>query len=208
MATTNLKEQTLGGVRVQSGTGTPDHTDPKGSLYVDKNTGDLYKNSINSEWASINYLTNVTIYFEESNITYTDSGSAFGFITGSTYNWTLLKNSGFTVNEGEITVDSGSEGVYECTFVLNLETNGSNPDRAEWEFGIAINGTVPDTTNGRYGNISIQDTAAAHKTCSVTLHYLSLNAGDTIGMVLRGYSASGDDVVVVDGRVSLRRRKS
>ena len=45
MATTNLISKSLGDILLESGNGSPDHTSPKGSLYVDQDTAKVYQNT-------------------------------------------------------------------------------------------------------------------------------------------------------------------
>ena len=58
MATTNLTSKTIGDIRVEHGSGAPDHTSPKGSRYTDVATAKLYENTDGATtWVEIPNLT-------------------------------------------------------------------------------------------------------------------------------------------------------
>ena len=66
MATTNLESQSLGGILVQSGNGTPDHTAPSGSYYTNIDTGTLFINSAGSStgWETLNKVAWGEMYIQ------------------------------------------------------------------------------------------------------------------------------------------------
>ena len=51
MATTNLSSSSSGDILIENGNGTPDHTSPLGSPYVDLDTGLHYVNTGGSTWS-------------------------------------------------------------------------------------------------------------------------------------------------------------
>ncbi len=58
MATTNLISQSMGDILVETGNGTPDHTSPRGSTYVDQDTGIIYTNTDGAvNWVDYNTFT-------------------------------------------------------------------------------------------------------------------------------------------------------
>lgn len=79
MATTNLKNITVGFVEIQSGNGVPDHSAPLGSIYINIDTGINYSNQNGITWGAIS-----------------TSGGAF---TGGTV-------SGATVFAGNVSADT------------------------------------------------------------------------------------------------------
>ena len=73
MATTNLISKSIGDILMETGNGSPDHTSPKGSTYVDQDSGIMYTNKDGGvDWE------------EHNNITYANM-----WLTGNTTNTTI-----------------------------------------------------------------------------------------------------------------------
>jgi len=67
MATTNLVSQSYGDVLLECGSGSPDHTSPKGSLYMDLDVPEFYNNRDGTTtWDIIGSLRFIAIRLVES----------------------------------------------------------------------------------------------------------------------------------------------
>lgn len=148
MATTNLISKSLGDILTESGNGTPNHTSPLGSLYSDKDTGNIWRNVNGSTtWEILS-----TVAYGEAN--FQDNTTDTTFVSSNTwtagvYTFTLGESVGFSAGTTTLTLLSGYDGKYEIRGDVTLSYQGG---AANYEVGVSINGADPasGTYNGGY----------------------------------------------------------
>jgi hypothetical protein len=177
MATTNLISKSLGDILTESGNGTPDHTSPLGSLYVDKDTGKLWRNiDSGSSWEILS-----TVAYGEGY--YQDNTSATSVVSSNTWysagnNLTLGGAVGFSASTDTLVCEPGYGGDYEIRLHGTLDYNAGT---ANYELGISINGAVPAA--GTYGGCYIGSTTDRHSIAAQTI--VTLTDDDTIEAAVR-----------------------
>lgn len=191
MATTNLQSQSLGGILIESGNGTPDHTSPKGSYYTNITTGSLYINSDggSSGWEMLNRNAWGEIYIQ-ANGTNTAGTTNWVSLTGLT--WSYTGGNGIDmVTNGKLRVKPNNGGLYflfsvgsiqvqnvasAYDFFLGISKNGATPQPGFWQ------GAMCD------GNLTATAAEEDDKTLSIN-NIVSLSDGDTLEMAMRMSSA-------------------
>lgn len=184
MATSNLKNKTLGKIEVGSGVGTPNHIENTGSLYIDSSGSSLSKlitTGATDGWNVIprgSYAVGNTTGTTSQAIT---SAGAWIAMTGSTYNWSAGTQNGFTHSLGNFTVLEGNAGFYSINGVCSLNFSAT---ANEYYAGISVNNQVP--LSGEYYGASLHDASfSLNKTISWNIHR-RLNVGDKIGTAIAG----------------------
>lgn len=196
MATTNLISKSLGDVLTESGNGVPDHISPKGSLYVDKDSGRLYQNIDGATtWISFSTVAYAHGYYATNTIATTIS---------STNTWTTVNNNftegasvGFSASTNTLVLKTGYDGNYEINGEITLShvANANN-----FEVGVSINGANP--TAGSYNGTSINATYT-RQTVGFEANK-NLVGGDIISLGVRNLSST-DDVIIRNAQIFIRR---
>jgi hypothetical protein len=196
MATTNLISKSLGDVLTESGNGSPDHVSPKGSLYVDKDSGILYQNiDGNVEWRDMVSVAYGYAYYQ-------DNTNATTINTTNT--WTAVGNTftegpvvGFSANTDTLVLLSGYDGDYQVKGDVTLSyVAGTN----NYEVGLSVNGNNP--ANGTYGGSLIDATyTRQHIGFDTTL---SLTGGTTLELAVRNLTNT-DNVIIRHAQLAVRR---
>lgn len=187
MATTNLESQSLGGILVQSGNGTPNHTSPKGSYYTNITTGSLFINSdgTSSGWEMFNKVTWGEIYII-GNTTNTAGTTSWVSLTGLTWSFTGGNGIEMLVN-GKLRVKENKGGTYFLLATGSVQVQGV-ASAYDFFLGVSKNGATP--ANGFWqaamcdGALSATATDEDDKTLSIN-NIVSLSAGDTLEMAMR-----------------------
>lgn len=161
MATTNLQTKTLGNVNLQSGTGSPDHVAPLGSLYVNEVTGTVYSNIDGSTtWISMNRVAYGQSYFNGNATSLTGVvQNTWRYLTGLT--WTTGLTSGVNLISNRLTVNK-TPGKYLCYGIVTFQYTTAT---ASYEVGLSKNSAVP--TAGFYNGTTLSSTVAT-QTCAAT----------------------------------------
>lgn len=192
MATSNLQSQSLGGILVESGNGTPNHVAPKGSYYTNINTGTLFINSngTSSGWETLNKVAWGEMYIQE-NTTNTAGTTSWVSLTGLT--WQFYGGNGIEMStSGKLRVKQNKSGTY---LILATGTPQIQNVASAWNFflGISKNGAIPN--DGFWqgamldGALSTVVAEEDDKTLMIN-NVISLNAGDTLEMTMRMDSAT------------------
>jgi hypothetical protein len=196
MATTNLISKSLGDILTESGNGTPDHTSPRGSLYVDIDSGRLYQNMDGSTlWTSFSTVAYGHGYYQDNATTTT---------IGGTNTWTAVGNNltegdsvGFSASTDTLVVIDGYGGEYEINGEVTIDfVTGTNG----YEVGVSINGVNP--AGGTYNGATI-DTTIETQTIGFEAK-VTLSDGDTIELAIRNIT-SANNVVVKHAQLFIRR---
>lgn len=187
MATTNLQSQSLGGILVESGNGTPDHTSPKGSYYTNIDTGTLFINSngTSSGWETLNKVAWGEMFIQD-NTTNTAGTTSWVSLTGLT--WTFYGGNGTEMSSnGKLRVKTNKGGTYlilatgvvqiqnvasAWTFFLGVSKNGATPSDGFWQSCMLDGALSSVTTDEDDKTLMINNT-------------ISLSAGDTLEMAMR-----------------------
>lgn len=196
MSTTNLISKSLGDVLTESGNGVPNHTSPKGSLYVDKDSGRLYQNK-----------DGLTTWFSFSTVAYGNSyyqGNTTQTVISTTNVWTSVANNltigpsvGFTVSDNTMVLSEGYDGNYE----INAELTISNVVGANnYEVGVSVNGDIP--TAGSYNGSSVNSTFIT-QTIGIETNK-TLVGGDTILLGVRNLTTT-NNIIIRHAQLFIRR---
>lgn len=190
MATTNLISKSLGGILQESGNGSPDHTSPRGSTYVDQTTGVLYYNiSGGNNWVDINKNSYGNMYVTGNTIAVTGvTTNTWYSLSGAT--WSGNSNNGvtFSATPKTLVVDSGKDGKY--LIVGNGRINRQTAN-AVYQIGISKNNETPD--NGYYHNSS---TSATETSSSISvIGMINLVSGDSISLAARNITTTNNILV-------------
>jgi hypothetical protein len=197
MATTNLISKSLGDVLTESGNGTPDHTSPLGSLYTDKDTGKLWRNTDGAtSWEVLTTVAYGEAYFQDNANTTTITGSTW---TDGNYVFTASTFVvGFSADTTTLTLLNGYDGDYEIKGNITLsEVAGS----ADYEVGLSINGAEPSA--GSYGGTYLDATTYSiqHVGFQTTK---SLTGGTTLSLDVRNLTNT-NNVDILHGQLFARR---
>ena len=190
MATSNLISKSLGSVLTQSGNGSPNHTAPQGSIYVDQTTSLLYVNTDGSttwlEYTKMSYgnmsvTSNATaISTPVTNTWYSLSGATY---TAGTTNGVTFSSSTKTLN-----VQTSKGGKY---LVIGNGRINRQTANAVYELGISINNGSPSV-----GYYNMSCTQATETTSSISVHgYFNLSAGDTVQLAARNITTTNNILV-------------
>jgi len=190
MATSNLISKSLGDVLTESGNGTPNHTSPKGSTYVDQDTGILYSN-INgtTTWIDYNKISygNMSVTSNATVITPVVTNTWYS-LSGATF--TAGTTNGVTFNSGSDTLQTqtGKSGKY---FVIGNGRINRQTANAVYELGISINNATPSV-----GYYNMSSTDATETTSSINVHgYFNLSDGDTVQLAARNITTTNNILV-------------
>jgi hypothetical protein len=203
MATSNLIEKSLDGLRIQNGSGEPDHSGSTGSIYLNTSVG-VYKlapvysgSSVSSSWEKLNPLNSVQISSTVSNVAVvTTAITNWVTLSSSTYAWSTSYNNGFSVTNGRIT-NTGTTGDYFINARLTLDYNAN---LAEYRMGISKNGGVP--VQGLYASGTLWNTAAQYQTINV-FGYITLASGDTIEMAYNSPNVAATSTFISGATITL-----
>jgi len=184
MPTNNLIIKSLGSIELASGSGTPDHTSPKGSLYTDTSTGTPWVNSTgnSSGWDPLLKPGFGEIYTNSNTISTTFSVSN-GWVSTSNLVWSNSSFlNGFTQSgtSSSMQVLSGKSGKYIVTLNGSLGNPSSNQT---YELGVSVNGSSP--SNNMYQAATILFLSPADYRNINVSGYLNLSDGDTLSAVVR-----------------------
>jgi hypothetical protein len=183
MATTNLVSKSLGDVLTESGNGVPDHTSPMGSIYSDKDTGNVWRNTDGSTtWEQLSSVAYGQVYFNDSTTTTTISSSPAWFAADHPA-WTTGPSVGFSGNSKNMLLLSGYSGTYEIRADVTLDYTTSADN---YEVGISINGADP--TAGAYSGTYLDTTYVKSHLSIQTIKTLS--DGNTISLDIRNIDAA------------------
>lgn len=190
MATLNLISKSLGGILQESGEGSPDHTSPLGSTYVDRNTAVLYVNTDGgSSWIDTNKISYGNMYVTGNTTAITPVVTNTWYsLSGAT--WSGSSNNGITFSAGTdvLVVNTGRDGKY--LIIGNGRINRQTAN-ALYQIGISKNSATPD--NGFYHNSS---TSATETSSSISvIGSLNLVGGDTIQLTARNITTTNNILV-------------
>jgi hypothetical protein len=199
MATTNLISKSLGDILTESGSGTPNHTSPKGSIYTNLNTGTQFINNDGvSGWTENIWVSYGEIYFQDatanSSISVHPTWTRF---TGETY--TLGEYNGVSASSGRLQIDTGRGGKYDVICSGSIEADTANNNSYNIGFGINASGA----TDGHYGTTTVNTGGPTHATVTVR-GIVDLNDGDTVE-VLMSQHAGTDTVTLLHTALNIRR---
>lgn len=190
MATTNLISKSLGDILQESGNGSPDHTSPIGSTYVNQTNGVLYYNiDGGNTWVDINKNSYGNMYVTGNTTAVTGvTTNTWYSLSGAT--WSGSSNNGitFSATPKTLVVDSGKDGKY--LIVGNGRINRQTGN-AVYQIGISKNNATPES--GYYHNSS---TSATETTSSITvIGMINLVSGDFISLAARNITSTNNILV-------------
>jgi len=190
MATSNLISKSLGGVLQESGSGSPNHTSPRGSTYTDQSNGIIYLNIDGStSWVDINKNSYGNMYVSGNTTAVTGvTTNTWYSLSGAT--WSGSSNSGITFSGGSdiLIVNSGREGKYLA--VANGRINRQTAN-AVYQIGFSINNGTP--SDGFYHNSS---TSATETTSSISIiGMFNLVANDSVQLSARNITTTNNILV-------------
>jgi len=196
MATTNLISKSLGDILLESGNGTPNHTSPKGSLYVDQDTGKVYQNTNGStSWQAYQTVAYGQTYYQ-NNTTAT--------VIATTNTWTLVDNVftlgnsvGVTASGATISILPGYDGEYEVRGDVTIAyVAGTN----NFEVGLSVNNLNPST--GSYNGALIDATYTRQHIGFENI--VSMTSSTSLKLSVRNLT-NADDVIIRNAQVFLRK---
>lgn len=187
MATSNLISKSIGDVLTESGNGTPDHTSPKGSLYVDQNTGVLYQNQNGAiAWLPMNTVAYGFGYYQDN--TSATAIASLNTWTAVANNLTLGTSVGFSASTSNLVLISGYDGEYQIRGDVTIAyVAGTN----NFEVGLSVNSANP--TNGAYDG-GIVDVTYTRQHIGFTTTK-SLTGGTTLSLAVRNL-VNADDIII------------
>jgi hypothetical protein len=177
LATTNLISKSLGDVLTESGNGAPDHTSPMGSLYSDKDTGNVWKNiDGTTTWELLNTVAYGEAYVISNSTTATTIGTQ-NVWTASGVNMTEGPVIGFSGGTQYLTLLNGYDGKYEVKLDATLTyIAGTN---VNYEVGISLNDGDP--ADGRFSGTFLTVTTLPTQHIGVNT-IIDLVGGDTLSV--------------------------
>lgn len=180
MATSNLISKSLGDIKLQNGIGSPDHTGTTSNIYFDSNTVGVYKlnpiysaTSITSNWEKFSSNECVSVVSTASTSVVTSSTSVWYALSGSTFGWVNQYSSGFSSQNGLVTL-TGSSGDYYLNASATIDYNAT---LALFRVGVSKNVNVP--VAGYYASGTLWAVGQQYQTINVT-GVISLVSGDTL----------------------------
>jgi hypothetical protein len=184
MPTNNLIIKSLGSIELASGSGTPDHISPKGSLYTDTSTGTPWVNSTGNStgWDPLLKPGFGEIYLNANAISTTFSVSNT-WVSTSKLVWSNSSFlNGFTQSgtSSSMQVLSGKEGKYIVTLNGSIGNPASNQT---YELGVSVNGATPSNNMYQAATVLVL-TPADYRNINVS-GYLNLSVGDTLSAFVR-----------------------
>lgn len=196
MATTNLISKSLGDILTESGNGVPDHTSPKGSLYVDQDNGRLYQNMDGATlWTAFSTVGYGHGYYQDN----TAETSI-----GSTNTWTAVGNNltegdsvGFSASTDTLVVMTGYDGDYEINGEITIDFVAGT---SGFEVGVSINGANP--VSGSYNGATIDATIETQTIGFEAKNTLS--GGDTLELAVRNITNT-NNVIIKNTQLFVRK---
>jgi hypothetical protein len=184
MATTNLISKSLGDILTESGNGAPDHTSPLGSIYSDKDTGNVWKNlNGTTTWELLSTVAYGEAYYQVNTTDTTISTQNVWASVGNTFTEGLAK--GLSASTNTLVLIAGYDGDYE---VRGNATISYSVGAANYEVGLSVNGADP--VAGTYGGAYIDATQTRQHIGFQTI--VSLTGGDTIGFDVRNLDSTAN----------------
>ena len=188
MATTNLISKSLGGVLLESGNGSPDHTSPRGSIYVDMDSASAYQNLDGAtNWQLYNTVAYGIAYYQDNTTATTISAQDTWTLVSN--NLTLQESMGVGVTGSSMGILSGYEGDYSVRGEVTISyVAGTN----NYEVGLSIDGNNPGI--GSYNGTQIDATfnrqhigfdSIVSLTASTTLELAVRNITNTDNVIIR-----------------------
>lgn len=190
MPTTNLISKSLGGVLQESGNGTPDHTSPLGSLYVNRDNAVIYINEDGgTNWADVNKNSYGNMYVTGNTTAITSVVTNTWYVL-SAATWVGSSNDGITFSGGNdvLVVNTGRNGKYLA--VANGRINRQTAN-AVYQIGISQNGANP--ANGFFHNSSTNTTETTSVITVVGM--FNLSDGDTMQLAARNITTTNNILV-------------
>lgn len=204
MATTNLISKSLGGVLTESGNGIPNHISPKGSTYVDQDSGIKYINTNGvSQWRSINnvvYAKN-TLTGNTSEINGVSTGLWYpletNFATG-TIPWSASTTYGitYTATTNQFIIDYG--GQYGIGMNATFDRVSLNDTR--FRMGVAIDSIIQTNRDTALCSINSSETKATTSLYNV----YNLSGNTTVEMVVSN-TTSTTNILVSEANITITR---
>lgn len=184
MSTSNLITKSLGSVELSSGSGTPDHTSTRGSLYTDTSTGTPWVNSTGnaSGWEPL-LKPGYGEIFLNANALSTTFSVANTWVSTSNLSWSNSSFlNGFTQSgtSSSIQVLTGKAGKYIVTLNGSIGNPSSNQT---YELGVSVNGATP--SNNMYQAATVLFLSPADYRNINVSGYLNLSVGDTLSTFVR-----------------------
>jgi hypothetical protein len=195
MATTNLQSQSLGDILVESGTGTPDHTSPRGSYYTNVSTGTLFINSTgtSSGWETLNKVAWGEMYIQDNVTTTAVTTLSWVSLTGLT--WVFCCGNGTEMStSGRLKIKSNKGGTYLVNATGTIQTQGV---ASAFTFFLGVSKNNADPANGFWqgcmldGNLSATAANEDDKTLMIN-NAISLAVNDTLEIKVRTDSVTPD----------------
>ena len=192
MATQNLISKSLGDIVTESGNGTPDHTSPKGSLYSDKDTGVLYKNTNGAtSWINFNGIAHGEVYYVDNTNATSISASTTWFSVGN--NFTEGDVVAFSANTDTMVLLNGYDGKYNVVANATIDFVAGADN---FDIGISVNGATPVDGTYNSGNVDTTHTTA---NISITTE-IDLVSGDTLELAVRNLDGT-NNIIIIHGQI-------
>lgn len=184
MSTTNLISKSLGDILTESGNGTPDHISPLGSLYSDKDTGNVWRN-INSTttWELLSTVAYGEGFYQNNTTDTTISTQNVWASVGNTFNEGYM--IGFSNSGDTLALIDGYDGDYE---IRGNVTISYSVGVANYEVGLSVNGADP--VAGTYGGAYIDSTQTRQHIGFQTI--VSLSGGTTLSLDVRNLDSTSN----------------
>jgi len=125
MATTKLRIGSLGDIRIQMGKGNPDHKSYPGTVYLDENSGFLYKGITGTTWQYIG-STYAYLIYDFSGSTTTSGGTISKYVQniGDGISTTINVNHG--LNSEDVLIEVYRNGSPKDTIFCYIERTDAN----------------------------------------------------------------------------------
>jgi len=196
MATTNLISKSLGGVLLESGNGSPDHTSPRGSIYVDVDSASAYQNLDGAtNWQLYNTVAYGIAYYQDNTTATTISAQDTWTLVSN--NLTLQESMGVGVTGSSMGILSGYEGDYSVRGEVTISyVAGTN----NYEVGLSIDGNNPGI--GAYNGTQIDATFIRQHIGFDSI--VSLTASTTLELAVRNITNT-DDVIIRHAQLFIKK---
>lgn len=199
----NIISNSIGTMLLQSGVGYPTHSAPKGSLYTDTSSGQIYINKNGGVlWAYLQGVAygelilptqaTVTLTLTNANQWYSDTNTT----------WYLGEKNGVSgTTNGRLYVQPNRGGIYNIFASGSFGVTGSSDD---FDLGIMINGTT--VPNNLWKSYDVTITGSQY--CPVFISgYVNLNDNDYINLAIRNPGAAGTTTRIREAYLFLQRIK-
>ena len=196
MATTNLISKSLGGVLLESGNGSPDHTSPRGSIYVDMDSASAYQNLDGAtNWQLYNTVAYGIAYYQDNTTDTTISAQNAWTLVSN--NLTLQESMGVGVTGSSMGIFSGYEGDYSVRGEVTISyVAGTN----NYEVGLSIDGNNPGI--GSYNGTQIDATFTRQHIGFDSI--VSLTASTTLELAVRNITNT-DNVIIRHAQLFIKK---